>query len=92
MDVTEVLTQEFVHIDTILDFSIRVFLRITPSLVPVELSPTHCPRVNLVVSLKDCPPTSPETVQIFDTLSRHNVSGGSIGAHIIRESVLSLSV
>ena len=41
MDVTEVLTQEFVHIATILDFSIRVFHRITPSLVPVELSLTH---------------------------------------------------
>jgi hypothetical protein len=35
---------------------------ITVDFVPVELSPTHCPHVDVNVSLKDFPPVSSETV------------------------------
>jgi hypothetical protein len=40
-------------------------VRITESLAPVELSPTHCPRADLDVSLKDFPPASSEAVLLL---------------------------
>ena len=35
---------------------------ITVDFAPVELSPTHCPRADVDVSLKDFPPASSEAV------------------------------
>jgi hypothetical protein len=40
----------------------RTQTSITVNYTSVELSPTHCPRADVDVSLKDFPPTSSETV------------------------------
>jgi hypothetical protein len=42
---------------------------ITVDFAPVELSPTHCPRTDVDVSLKDFPPASSEVVLLLLPLS-----------------------